>query len=146
MDRDDLSPEDELAADDLDDMEAGDDVDDLEGIPGGTLSDEPGAGDLGTTPVTSGTGAVAGADPYEVEPGDLGTAGAASGLGRTGLEGADADSADLDEGEPEGRFSTGMEELPPTEEKEDQGRFSEGQEVEDRLEQELDDDDHGPLD
>ncbi len=59
-----------------------------------------------------------------------------------GLEGADADSADEDE--LEGRFSTGMEELPPTPEKEAERRFSEGQELEDRVrqddEQVLDDD------
>ena len=144
MDRDDLTPEDELAADDLDDMDV-DGPDDLEGIPGASLSDEPGAGDLGTTGLTTGAGAHAGADAYEVEPGDVGTAGAATGLGGMGLEGADADSADLDEDEPEGRFSTGMEDLPPTPEKEDEGRFSEGQEVEDRLEQELEDDDRGLL-
>lgn len=50
-----------------------------------------------------------------------------------GLEGADADSADEDE--LEGRFSTGMEELPPTPEKEAERRFSEGQELEDRVRQ-----------
>ena len=62
-----------------------------------------------------------------------------------GLEGADADSADDEE--VEGRFSTGMEEQPPTPEKEAERRFSEGQELEDRIrqgdEQLVDDEDLG---
>ncbi len=54
-----------------------------------------------------------------------------------------------DEVDVEGRFSTGMEDLPPTREKEAERRFSEGQELEDRIRQgdeqvvddELEDDD-----